>query len=65
MNESPWAYANSISTLKLRLSALGLQVRLLKRVRIMNIELGKLKEGEMREIKGEELKYFLKALGLA
>ena len=47
------------------LAALGLQVRSLKRVRIMNIELGKMKEGEMREIKGDELKDFLKALGLA
>ena len=45
-------------------SALGMQVRSLKRVRIMNIELGKMKEGEMREIKGEELSLFLKALGL-
>lgn len=46
-------------------AALGLQVRSLKRVRIMNIELGKLKTGEMREIKGDELNIFLKALGLA
>ncbi len=45
-------------------AAMGLQVRSLKRVRIMNIELGKLKEGEMREITGEELAQFLKALGL-
>ena len=45
-------------------SALGLQVRSLNRVRIMNIELGKLKEGELREIQGEELIHFLKALGL-
>ena len=47
------------------LAALGLQVRSLKRVRIMNIELGKLKEGEMRKITGDELKMFLSALGLA
>ncbi|MDP3770108.1 MAG: pseudouridine synthase [bacterium] len=46
------------------LSALGLQVRSLKRVRIMNIELGDLKIGELREIKSEELNQFLKALGL-
>lgn len=36
----------------------------LKRIRIMNIELGKLKNGEYREIKGEELSVFLKSLNL-
>ena len=46
------------------IAALGLQVRALKRVRIMNIELGKLKQAEMREIKGDELAVFLKSLGL-
>ncbi|MDP3779445.1 MAG: pseudouridine synthase [bacterium] len=45
-------------------AAMGFQVRSLKRVRIMNIELGKLKEGEMREITGDELSQFLKTLGL-
>jgi len=45
-------------------AAMGLQVRSLKRVRVMNILLGKLRIGEMREIKGEELANFLKALGL-
>ncbi len=45
-------------------AAMGFQVRSLKRVRIMNIHLGKLKEGEMREITGDELSEFLKALGL-
>ncbi len=45
-------------------AALGLQVRALKRVRIMNIELGTLKIGEMREIKDEEVSRFLKVLGL-
>ena len=47
------------------LAALGLQVRSLKRVRIMNIELGKMKEGEMRKLGEEEQKIFLSALGLA
>lgn len=47
------------------IAALGLQVHSLKRVRIMNIELGTLKPGQMRNIKGEELNVFLKALGLA
>ena len=47
------------------LSALGLQVRYLKRVRIMNIELGKMKEGEMRKLIESEQKQFLSALGLA
>jgi len=36
----------------------------LKRIRIMNIELGKLNEGEYREIKGEELDTLLKSLNL-
>ena len=45
-------------------AALGLQVRSLKRVRIMSIELGKLKPGEMQEIQDNELTQFLKALGL-
>jgi 23S rRNA pseudouridine2604 synthase len=36
----------------------------LKRIRIMNIELGKIQFGEFREIKGEELDIFLKALKL-
>ena len=35
--------------------ALGYQVRDLERVRIMNIELGNLKEGEYRKLKDEEL----------
>lgn len=45
-------------------AAIGMQVISLKRVRIMNIMLGNIKQGEMREIKGEELITFLKALGL-
>lgn len=36
----------------------------LKRIRVMNIELGKLNEGEYRAIKGEELDTFLKSLKL-
>ncbi len=36
----------------------------LKRERIMNIKLGNLAQGAMREIKGEELEIFLKSLGL-
>ncbi len=36
----------------------------LKRVRIMNIELGKLPENGSRKIEGEELKTFLKQLGM-
>jgi 23S rRNA pseudouridine2604 synthase len=36
----------------------------LKRIRIMNIELGKIPLGEYREIKGEELNKFLKSLNL-
>lgn len=45
-------------------AALGLQVRSLKRERIMNITLGNMKQEEMREMKGEELRIFLQALGL-
>ena len=37
-------------------SALGYEVRSLKRVRIMNIELNGLKPGEYREVVGEELR---------
>ena len=36
----------------------------LKRIRVMNIELGKLNEGEYREIKGSELDTLLKSLQL-
>lgn len=45
-------------------AALGYQVQSLKRVRVMNIELDGLKSGSQREIEGEELKIFLKSLGL-
>ena len=40
------------------------EVKDLKRIRIMNIELGKLAPNSYREINGEELKTFLKALAL-
>lgn len=44
--------------------ALGYQTRTLKRIRVMNIPLGRLKEGEWRPIKAAELKIFLTRLGL-
>lgn len=45
-------------------AALGYQVQSLKRVRIANIEIGKLKPNQYRKLQAEELKVFLKALGL-
>jgi 23S rRNA pseudouridine2604 synthase len=45
-------------------AALGYQIKSLKRTRVMNIELSKLKPGEHRELKGVELEEFLKKLGL-
>jgi 23S rRNA pseudouridine2604 synthase len=45
-------------------TALGFSVRDLKRVRILNIGLRKLKPGEFREVKGEELREFLQKIGL-
>lgn len=45
-------------------AALGYQIQSLKRVRIMNIELGKLKPNQYRKIQDVELKNFLKELGL-
>jgi pseudouridine synthase len=44
--------------------ALGYIVMDLKRLRILNIDLGNLKPGEAREFGGEELRKFLKELGL-
>ena len=44
--------------------ALGWQVKNLKRVRIMNIELGKLKPNQYRKLAGKELQTFLKELGV-
>jgi 23S rRNA pseudouridine2604 synthase len=45
-------------------SALGLAVRDLRRIRIMNVTLSKLPEGSHREVKGVELETFLKSIGL-
>lgn len=45
-------------------AALGFQVQSLKRVKIANIELGKLKPNQYRKIAGEELNAFLKTLGV-
>ena len=44
--------------------ALGYQVQDLKRVRIMNVKLGNLKEGVYRELKEKELSEFLKGVGV-
>ena len=38
--------------------ALGYEVTRLKRIRVMNIELGKMKPGEYFEIKREDLEFF-------
>jgi len=45
-------------------AAFGYQIDSLKRVRIMNIELGSLKPNQYRKIGGDELKEFLKKLGM-
>ena len=45
-------------------AALGYQVQSLKRVRVLNIQLGQLKPNQYRKITGGELKTFLKALGV-
>ncbi len=45
-------------------AALGYQVQNLKRIRVMNVELGKLKPNQHRKINGEELQAFMKELGL-
>ena len=44
--------------------ALTLPIKNLKRVRVMNIQLGNLKSNIYRKIEGEELKTFLNSLGL-
>lgn len=46
-------------------SAVFQEIESLKRVRVMNIELGKLGEGQYRKIEGKELETFLKSLDLA
>lgn len=45
-------------------AALGYQIQSLKRVRIMNIKLDKLKPNQYRKITGSELEEFLKELGI-
>jgi 23S rRNA pseudouridine2604 synthase len=45
-------------------AALGYQIQTLKRVRIVNISLDKLKPNQYRKINGPELQAFLKTLGL-
>lgn len=45
-------------------AALGYQVQSLKRVRIMTIEVGKLKPNQYRKLQGSELATFLKKLNL-
>lgn len=45
-------------------AALGYQIQTLKRVRIMNITLDKLKPNQYRKLAGPELKEFLKELGI-
>jgi 23S rRNA pseudouridine2604 synthase len=45
-------------------AALGYQVQNLKRVRVMNIELGEVKPNQYRKIAGEELKALMKELGM-
>lgn len=45
-------------------AALGYQIQTLKRVRIMNIELGKLKPNQYRKIEGTELTTLLQSLGI-
>lgn len=45
-------------------AALGYQVESLKRVRVMNVELGALKPNQFRKLGDNELKLFLAALGL-
>jgi 23S rRNA pseudouridine2604 synthase len=45
-------------------AALGYQIQSLKRVRIMNIESGKMKPNQYRKIAGPELQTFLESLGI-
>ena len=44
--------------------ALGLEIRMLKRIRVVNIELGTLKPGQQRKIEGEELAALYRAVEL-
>jgi 23S rRNA pseudouridine2604 synthase len=45
-------------------AALGYQIQTLKRVRVMNIELGKLKPNQYRKIEAAELQVLLKSLNI-
>lgn len=45
-------------------SALGWEVADLKRVRIMNVKLGRLPAGQQRKVEGKELEDLLKSLGI-
>ncbi len=44
--------------------SLGVEIKDLKRTRIMDIEIGKLSDNALRQIKGEELEHFLEELGV-
>ena len=44
-------------------AALGYEVKSLKRLRVMNVNLGKLKPGEYRQVQGEELDTLLSLAG--
>ncbi|MFM2424157.1 MAG: pseudouridylate synthase specific to ribosomal small subunit, rRNA pseudouridine2604 synthase [Candidatus Parcubacteria bacterium] len=46
-------------------AALGYQIESLKRVRILNIEVGALKPNQYRKISGDELRTFLNTLGIS
>ena len=52
----------AIGQIRRMCEACGCHVRTLKRVRIMNIRLGNLKEGSFREITGEEYRTLLAQL---
>lgn len=45
-------------------AAKGYRVISLQRIRVMNIKIGDLKEGQFRDIQGKELETFLKKIGL-
>jgi 16S rRNA U516 pseudouridylate synthase RsuA-like enzyme len=44
--------------------ALSMAIDSLKRVRVMNIKIGDLKNNQLRKIEGDELKAFLTSLSL-
>ena len=46
-------------------AALGYQIQTLKRIRVMNVELGKLKPNQYRKLAGDELQQFLKELNIS